>query len=222
MGAQRVFIVIGACIVVAGLGVGLVLLDQHNDDIRPVTNKVGTVSATAQSSQTTGSGISVGNASPSNGIGQAGNPLNSGTSATSGSQAQIEAMTNPSTFSQYNTPKYESANEALYANLQVGTGTTLSKSGQKAVISYKGWLTNGTLFDETKVNAQGQSEAFEFTYDTSPEQVIPGFDEGLGGMKVGGIRLLVVPPAAGYGSTAHDSIPANSVLIFEVTLDEIQ
>jgi FKBP-type peptidyl-prolyl cis-trans isomerase len=41
-------------------------------------------------------------------------------------------------------------------------------------------------------------------------------------MKVGGIRLLIVPPAAGYGATAHPPIPANSVLIFEVQLAEIQ
>ena len=220
---QRILITMGVCILVASLGIGLIFAYQRKNEIKPVSDNV--TNSTSQSS-TSSDGISVSNASPENGINQAGSSeddlSNTSSTTSNDSSSEIAEMTNPSTFSKYDTPTYEDASQAFYANLQTGTGTELSKAGQKAIISYKGWLTNGTLFDETQVNAKGQSEAYEFTFEASPEQVIPGFDEGLSGMKVGGTRLLIVPPTAGYGSTTHDSIPANSVLIFEVTLDEIQ
>jgi FKBP-type peptidyl-prolyl cis-trans isomerase len=215
MAQKKIFIVVGICIIIVGLGTGLILLRMHSNSIKPVDNKVGT--------QKTSSTIPV-STSAGNGIQQAGsNQSGTADSATkSDTQAEIAKMTDPTTFSQYDTAKYKDATNAFYADLQVGTGATLSKSGQKPVIIYRGWLTNGTLFDETKVNSKGQNEAFSFTYQASPEQVIPGMDEGMAGMKVGGIRLLIIPPAAGYGSTARDTIPANSVLVFEVQLAEIQ
>lgn len=220
---QRILIIIGLCIVIGSLGTGLVVVYQQHYDIKPVADQVGDV-PTATS---TNSSLTVADSSPADGFEQADNATNnasdtSSTTDTDDSSSELAQLTNPTTFSQYSVPKYEDGNEAFYANLQTGTGATLSTAGQKAVVSYKGWLTNGTLFDETKVNAQGQSEPFEFTYEANPEQVISGLDEGMSGMKVGGTRLLIVPPAAGYGATAHDAIPANAVLIFEVTLDEIQ
>lgn len=217
---QRLLIITGFCIIAIGLSTAFFFMYRQHNDIKPVADQVNN-----STSQTTSGNINVGNSTPGNGIqqaGTAGGGSSNTSDTTSDSASEVSQLTNPSTFGQYNTAKYQDANEAFYANLQVGTGVTLSKAGQKAIVSYKGWLTNGTLFDETKVNAKGQSEAFEFTYEASPEQVIPGFDEGLSGMKVGGTRLLIIPPAAGYGPTVHGPIPANSVLIFEISLDGIE
>lgn len=132
-------------------------------------------------------------------------------------QSEITQITDPTNFGQYDTAKYKHGTAAYYINLQNGSGTAIAV-GRKAVVIYKGWLTNGTLFDETKLNAQGQNQAFEFTYGAKPEQVIRGWDEDLSGMKAGGVRLFIIPPADGYGSVVREGIPPNSVLIFEIQL----
>ncbi len=98
-----------------------------------------------------------------------------------------------------------------YEDLQVGTGAT-AKSGDPATINYTGWLTDGTKFD----SSLDRNKPFNFTIGIG--QVIAGWDEGVQGMKVGGTRLLVIPPTLGYGSTAQGTIPANSTLVFEVQL----
>lgn len=90
-----------------------------------------------------------------------------------------------------------------------GTGEGLV-SGDRAYLSYNGWLRNGVLFDT------GQ---FDFILGT--QQVIPGFELGMIGMKVGGVRLIIVPPELGYGAAIVGPIPPGSILVFEVELSEI-
>ena len=99
-----------------------------------------------------------------------------------------------------------------YADLQVGTGAA-AKSGDLVSVNYIGWLTDGTKFDS---NLDRGTATFDFTLGAG--KVIPGWDEGVQGMLVGGTRLLSIPPTLGYGSTAQGPIPANSTLIFEVQL----
>ncbi len=98
-----------------------------------------------------------------------------------------------------------------YEELEVGTGAT-AKSGDPVTVNYTGWLTDGTKFD----SSLDRSTPFNFTLGAGG--VIAGWDEGVQGMKVGGTRLLVIPPTLGYGTQAYASIPANSTLIFEVQL----
>ncbi len=77
-------------------------------------------------------------------------------------------------------------------------------------ISYTGWLSDGTSFDS------GQ-----FPFVLGAGQVVPGFDEGVLGMKVEGIRRVIMPPSLGYGNTARGIIPSGSILIFRLELVDI-
>jgi FKBP-type peptidyl-prolyl cis-trans isomerase len=145
----------------------------------------------------------------------------SGSSTTSANESALEKLLDPTTFSQYDVPKYLNGTSTAYADLQVGTGATIT-AGHQVAVYYKGWLTNGTLFDESKTDSSGQMQPFDFTYGASPSQVIAGWEDGLTGMKVGGVRFLVIPPSEGYGAAGQGSIPGNSVLIFQVQLAAMQ
>ena len=123
----------------------------------------------------------------------------------------------PTTFAQYS--KYQNDKGGLFADVQPGTGAALV-AGKKAAVFYRGWLTNGTKFDESRVGADGKLTPFVFTL--GKHEVITGWEQALEGMKVGGVRLVIVPPAVGYGATAQNGIPANSVLVFQVQLAEVQ
>ncbi len=99
----------------------------------------------------------------------------------------------------------------------VGTGTT-AEPGDTVTVNYVGSLTNGTVFD---ASANHGSSGFSFTLGKG--QVIKGWDEGIVGMKVGGTRKLVIPPGLAYGNRAVGGIiPANSTLVFEVELMNVQ
>jgi peptidylprolyl isomerase len=99
-----------------------------------------------------------------------------------------------------------------YYDLQVGDGPVPS-AGQTVTVNYTGWLTDGTKFDSSIDRAQ----TFDFVLGAG--NVIPGWDEGLSTMKVGGKRQLVIPPALAYGEQgAGGVIPPNATLVFEVEL----
>lgn len=123
------------------------------------------------------------------------------------------ATIDPTQFGQYE--KYKDDQSALFADIKIGTGAEAS-SGKKLAVNYQGWLTNGTMFDQN-VNPD---KPFIFTLGAG--SVIAGWEQTVGGMKVGGQRLLIIPPSVGYGSTAQKTIPANSVLIFEVSLQAVE
>jgi peptidylprolyl isomerase len=96
-----------------------------------------------------------------------------------------------------------------YRDIIVGTGTTLA-AGKAVTVHYVGAFANGQVFDSN----QAPSAPFPFTLGTG--RVIPGWDQGLVGMKVGGRRQLIIPPSLGYGSHDYGPIPGNSVLVFTV------
>jgi FKBP-type peptidyl-prolyl cis-trans isomerase FkpA len=98
-----------------------------------------------------------------------------------------------------------------YEDLQVGSGVA-AKAGDSITVNYTGWLQNGTKFD----SSIDRNKPLNITLGKG--QVIAGWDEGVVGMRVNGTRLLVIPPALGYGNATQGSIPANSTLIFEVQL----
>lgn len=108
------------------------------------------------------------------------------------------------------------ASGLIYEDLQVGNGATV-KSGDNVSVNYTGWLENGTKFDSSLDRGQPSD------FGIGVGQVIAGWDEGIPGMKVGGTRLLIIPPTLGYGSAGRPpTIPANSTLIFEVQVVAIK
>jgi FKBP-type peptidyl-prolyl cis-trans isomerase FkpA len=101
-------------------------------------------------------------------------------------------------------------------DLRTGSGTEAT-AGRPANVRYTGWLYSANAPDNK--GSQFDSGTFTFTIGTG---VIPGFSQGVTGMRVGGLRRVVIPPSLGYGSQPNGPIPANSTLIFEIELLSIQ
>jgi FKBP-type peptidyl-prolyl cis-trans isomerase len=107
-----------------------------------------------------------------------------------------------------------------YIDLAVGTGAT-ALSGDNVSVQYTGWLqSTGKMFDSSRQPGRGA-----FPVQIGRGQVIPGWDEGIPGMKVGGKRKLIIPSALGYGTAGQTDqttgaviIPPNATLVFEVEL----
>ncbi|RJG05461.1 FKBP-type peptidyl-prolyl cis-trans isomerase [Noviherbaspirillum cavernae] len=104
-----------------------------------------------------------------------------------------------------------------YEDITVGSGDE-AKAGNRVTVHYTGWLQNddgsaGSKFDSSK----DRNDPFDFPLGAG--HVIKGWDEGVQGMKVGGVRKLIIPASLGYGARgAGGVIPPNATLIFEVEL----
>ena len=97
-----------------------------------------------------------------------------------------------------------------YSDVTVGTGATFV-TGNPVSVHYAGCLTNGNRFDAN------EAPALPFAFTLGIPGIIVGFNEGLAGMKVGGLRQIVIPPALGYGNATAGTIPPNSTLVFTVS-----
>ena len=90
-------------------------------------------------------------------------------------------------------------------------------AGQQVSVHYTGWLTDGVIKGRKFDSSKDRGDPFDFPLGAG--QVIKGWDEGVQGMKVGGMRLLTIPAALGYGARgAGGVIPPNATLLFEVEL----
>ena len=96
-------------------------------------------------------------------------------------------------------------------DLTVGTGD-VAIAGKTVTVHYTGVFADGKKFDSSR----DRGVPFEFKLGSG--MVIKGWDIGIEGMKVGGKRLLIIPPEFGYGPNDYGPIPGNSTLIFEVEL----
>jgi len=105
-----------------------------------------------------------------------------------------------------------------YADIKVGSGKA-AQTGSSVSVQYTGWLaSNGQKFDSSYDHG-GQP----FTLTLGQHQVIPGWEEGLVGMKPGGTRRLLIPAALAYGAQGQPpTIPANATLIFDVMMVSVQ
>jgi FKBP-type peptidyl-prolyl cis-trans isomerase len=106
---------------------------------------------------------------------------------------------------------------------KVGTGT-VATAGKQVTVHYTGWLydpkaadKHGQKFDSSR----DRNEPFSFTL--GQRRVIAGWEQGVAGMKVGGMRTLVIPSELGYGSRgAGSAIPPNATLVFDVELLDVR
>jgi len=98
-----------------------------------------------------------------------------------------------------------------YRDIKIGRGAE-AKPGKIVTVHYRGWLDNGTEFDSSRKRNQ------PFTFTLGRGEVIRGWDEGVAGMRVGGVRELTIPPNLAYGHEGKGSIPPDSTLHFEVEL----
>jgi FKBP-type peptidyl-prolyl cis-trans isomerase len=106
-----------------------------------------------------------------------------------------------------------------------GTGTLVAQDevagvgaeaqpGDMLTVNYTGRLENGSVFDTSVGKAP-------YKFILGAGQVIPGWDQGLVGMKVGGKRILIIPAPLAYGATGYGQIPPNATLTFEIELVKI-
>jgi FKBP-type peptidyl-prolyl cis-trans isomerase FkpA len=95
-------------------------------------------------------------------------------------------------------------------------------AGANVVVNYTGWIYEPNSPQQHGAQFDSSIGRGPFTFPLGAGQVIPGWDEGVKGMKVGGKRTLIVPAAMGYGSNGIGPIPPNSNLIFDVELLEVR
>jgi FKBP-type peptidyl-prolyl cis-trans isomerase FkpA len=102
-------------------------------------------------------------------------------------------------------------------DLVVGTGD-VATSGQVLTVNYTGWFYDPNKSDFKGLQFDTSVGRGPFSFTLGQGQVIEGWDQGLPGMKVGGLRRLIIPASLAYGVTRSGPIPANATLLFEVEL----
>ena len=105
--------------------------------------------------------------------------------------------------------------ELKIEDVLVGKGAE-AKNGDTVSVDYTGWLADGTKFD----SSLDRGKPYDFVLGAG--EVVEGWDKGIAGMKVGGKRKLIIPPAMGYGAEGREIIPPNATLVFDVELMAIK
>jgi FKBP-type peptidyl-prolyl cis-trans isomerase FkpA len=103
-------------------------------------------------------------------------------------------------------------------DLTVGTGAEATP-GSTVTVQYGAWLYSDAAADHKGTQLDANSTSF--TIGATPPQVIPGFEQGVTGMKVGGTRRVICPPSLAYGSSGYQTIPPNAALVFDMALTAV-
>jgi FKBP-type peptidyl-prolyl cis-trans isomerase FkpA len=102
-------------------------------------------------------------------------------------------------------------------DIRIGTGAEAT-AGRSVTVNYTLWLYSASAAE----NKGRRIEAGTFPFVLGTGRAIRGFDQGIVGMRVGGLRRLVIPPDLAYGSQGQGDIPPNATLVFEVELTSVQ
>ncbi len=227
MTKQTIFLSLGTVVLVAG-AVGFAFWVHRGDDSSETrVTKNQTSSSAALSNDPSSLSVAdtplLGNNSSAGGSRSSGgtNSLNvlgsSNTTASSTPSSNSGGLPGPESFGQYE--EHVGGTSALFADVVEGDGL-IAEIGDTVSMVYAGFFTNGELFDRSHLNEENQ--IVPFTFKLGSGQVIAGWDQSIIGMKEGGKRRLVIPPAVGYGEAGRENIPPNSVLIFDVELVLVQ
>ncbi len=107
------------------------------------------------------------------------------------------------------------SSKLIIETVKEGAGAEAA-AGTQVTVHYVGTLTNGKKFDRSRDRGEG------FAFQLGAGEVIQGWDQGVKGMKVGGVRKLTIPPELAYGARGFPPvIPPNSTLVFEVELLDV-
>jgi peptidylprolyl isomerase len=140
----------------------------------------------------------------------------SSTTTTSTSTSTTPLPTALQTEPKFSVPSGPPPKKLVIKDLIKGTGATVTSASQTVTVAYVGKVyKTGSVFDASW-DHPGKTPL------TDPlSNLIPGWQKGLIGMRVGGRRELIIPPSLGYGSTPQAKIPANSTLVFVIDLHSV-
>jgi FKBP-type peptidyl-prolyl cis-trans isomerase FkpA len=105
-------------------------------------------------------------------------------------------------------------------DIQVGTGTEAA-ANNTVTVNYTLWLYDGNATANKGIQLESSLGGTPLTFVLGSGAVIEGWDRGVPGMKVGGIRRLVIPPSLAYGQSRKGIVPQNATLLFDIELLEV-
>ena len=121
------------------------------------------------------------------------------------------------------TPAAPSAANPGFSQTDVRIGSGVEAAAGKALtVNYTGWLYDPAKSDQKGLQFETSVGSTPFTFTLGVGQVIPGWDQGLSGMKVGGLRRLVIPSSLAYGGIRNGPIPPYAPLVFEIELLDVK
>ncbi len=120
-----------------------------------------------------------------------------------------------------NTPVSPSSAPFSQTDLRVGSGTA-AVTGSTMTVQYTGWFYDASKADKRGVQFDTSIGRTALTFTLGAGSVVQGWEQGLVGMSVGGLRRLVIPPSMAYGSSRYATIPPNTTLVFDIELLDVQ
>ncbi len=120
-----------------------------------------------------------------------------------------------------NTPVSPSSAPFSQTDLRVGSGTA-AVTGSTVTVQYTGWFYDGSKADKRGVQFDTSTGRPALAFTLGAGQVVRGWEQGVVGMSVGGLRRLIIPPSMAYGSSRYATIPPNTTLVFDIELLDVQ